>query len=201
MEIGSDDDKMVEISAKYQISMSPGGTLYSSVPATTPEEEAHQRRQFDAYMADMGGDDEGEDIGGASFVMDGLKMEIQTLEEEDEEEAEEPSASRKRKGKKVAVATYRCEYIGCSRRFNTAPLRCPSTTTDAVDDSLAQNFCSYECMSAWADYEIGDPLRERLHQLIEIQAGRPVTSAPPPFHLFSCETTSKTAHIDDLSGW
>ena len=195
---GDDDDdavEMIEVSAKYQISMSPGGTLYSSVPPTTPEEEEFQQRQFDAYMAEVGGgEDVFEELG--PFVMDELKMEIQNIgsDEDEDDEAEQASSSRKRKGKTVKIATYRCDYVGCGKRFNTVPLQCPDP--NQADNDLNQRFCSYECMSAWADYEIGDPLRERLHVLIEQRADRPVTSAPPPFELFACSTTSKSVHLD-----
>jgi hypothetical protein len=198
METGpGDDGEMVIVSEKYQISMSPGGTLYSFPPATTPEEEARQQDQFAAYMAEEGGAGE-DDVDFPLMVgMRKLTMEIQELDDDDEEE--EPTKGRKRgAARSMPLAAYRCDYIGCGKRFNTKPLSCPSPNKGEEDVDLEGRYCSYECMSAWAEYEIGDPLREPLLVLIAQRAGRPVESALPPYLMKPASAyESKAACIDD----
>jgi hypothetical protein len=170
---GGEGAEMVVISEKYGLSASPGGTVYSTFPAQTLEEEEEQQRQFLEYLREQG---IGQEYEPATFVMDGLKMELQKVEAGEEEDEDEAPLNKGRK--RGNHRFYRCNYAGCDRRFSTAPLTCPHPSEAGVE--LEQHFCSYPCMSAWADYEIGHPLCERLHALIEQRAGHAVVSAPPP---------------------
>jgi len=160
------------VSERYDLIRSPGGSIHSRRKAETKEELEKQQADFEAWLADNG-------ISQDDWAVPTTVPIQRPLPEHDPDFGpEEPTVvmvGRKRRG----AEPVKCHYIGCQRDIDQAPLTCPSK--DSGQPDYVHPFCSYECMSAWSIYEIGDPLADTLLRLIEHRAGREVIPAPSWF--------------------
>ena len=161
------------VSNKYDLVRSPGGSIHSRRKAETVEEAAAQEADYDAWLMENGIMTPEDDWSVPTVVPTQQPMPGHDPDfGPDESMQVEMTSGRKRRG----PSTVKCHYIGCERPIDQVPLTCPSHQEGQPD--LIHPFCSYECMSAWALYEIGDPLADTLVKLIEHRAGRKIVPAP-----------------------
>jgi len=159
------------VSTNYQLVQSPGGSIHSRKKAQTQEELEQQRDDFDCWLMETTGTTLPEN----NWAVPSVVPVQRPLPDQDEDEPnQEPRV--KVGSKRREIAQIHCQYIGCGREIDQAPLACPSAVNG--DPDYPGCFCSYECMAAWACYEVGDPLADSVLRGINHRAGRTVTPAP-----------------------
>jgi|WetSurMetagenome_2_1015567.scaffolds.fasta_scaffold00074_35 hypothetical protein len=164
------------VSERYQLVRSPRGSIHSRHAPTSEADLQKQHADFEAWLVENG-------MTGAPendwSVQSSIPIGERFAPDPDDGVHGEETPVQKVGKKRREPAVLKCHYIGCERVIDQAPLTCPSHQSEQPD--YEHVFCSYECMAAWALYEIGDPLADTHIQLINHRAGRKVVPAPSWF--------------------
>ena len=195
------EDDMEMVSDTYPIAMSPGGTLYMP-PCETQAEQDELDRMFDAYLVERGAAaaaPPSDAWGHAAPPVPGDDGEAGVLEQflkgDPAPEVAVPSGSKRTAAAVQSMRAFRCFYIGCMATLDDRdPITCPHP--DEGQPDMEYPFCSIRCASAWAQYEVGDPLADRIQARIEQRAGHPVEPAPP----YDLNATLAVLRLGDSQG-
>jgi len=163
------------ISDRHGLLMSPGGSIHSRYKATSDEDLERQHQDFLAWSIENGlgmGNEQND------WSVPGIASGQRRWEpvEDDDPDNQDGTGTKPQGRKRREASVVKCHYIGCERVIDQAPLTCPHHETGQPD--LIHPFCCYECMMAWALYEIGDPLADALVKGINHRAGHKVLPAP-----------------------
>jgi len=165
------------VSQRFDLIQSPRGSIHSRTSAHTPEEQRLQQANFQAWLEESGHGTAPEDDWSMPTIAPAYRPLPPDTEAADAKEQAGDDQSRATDGRKRrARAIIKCDYVGCQREIEQSPLACPSAKNGEPD--YPSVFCSYECMAAWACYEVGDPLADLILKGIDHRAGRKVVPAP-----------------------
>jgi hypothetical protein len=181
------------VSEKYGLVAHPQtGAIGPMHPPKDAAEEAQHYRNYQAYVAET--------------CVPGLECDEPTdrldLDPDDLVDTLEGDAAGQR-GKR-RVATQICHYSACRQTITTLPITCPPGTEESAPD-LPYPFCSFACGKAWALYELGMPLCDRICSVLDVRAGFVVDPAPAPFEAMMAQMSdltlskqqgSKVSHLD-----
>jgi hypothetical protein len=163
------------VSVQYSLVQSPRGGIYSRNKAETIEDQQRQQQEFNSWLIETNQ----ATIPGADWSIPSVIAEPRPLPPQDPNEDVPGNDAQTARGagrKRREPSIIKCSYIGCEREIDQAPLSCPSHVNGDPDYGDTP-FCSYECMAAWASYEVGDPCADPILQGIDHRAGRKVVPA------------------------
>lgn len=165
------------VSERFRLVRSPRGSIHSRYAPKCEADLEQQHADFEAWLVENGMTAAPEsDWSVPSTIPVGERF---APDPEDDQNQGDEAPIQKVGKKRREPTTYKCHYIGCERVIDQSPLTCPSHQSGQPD--YEHVFCSYECMAAWALYEIGDPLADTHIRLINHRAGRVVIPAPSFF--------------------
>ena len=170
---------MVMASEEHQIAVSPGGTLYMK-PAETPEEQAEADARFASYVGQWGPLFGDERVQPGRTYIEGVVPGTEQLDDFGRPIVPVTDRGTEIPGQKrrpdAATRQFECHYSGCLVIVeDRAPFHCPHP--DEGVPHMDYPFCSAQCASAWAQYEVGDPLADRIQERIEAVVGHHVEPA------------------------